>query len=246
MKIFVENKSRLKVAVEAVYQKDLPEPDLVELSLRYDRSPALRRKFEGFLKLWEDGLKDKLLRPRAKACLLDKESLEQITSFEFEEPFHIAVPAVLTIGLHLEEYVSELMAKGRNVEALLLDTLGSLVLTEAKKAVKELVIKEIAPPLGLCLSEEYYPDARGQDLLAPGTLVSLTNSKESIGVSCLKSGGLHPLKSGVSLFFLAEEAKKISHSKECCDPCMEQKCPYFQIGGCSFKKGRLLSLRVTC
>jgi hypothetical protein len=166
---------------------------------------------------------------------LDKESLEQIASFEFEKPFLIAVPAVWTIGLHLEEYMSELMAKGQNVEALLLDTLGTLVLAEAKKTVRALVIKEIASPHGLHLSE-YYPTARRQDLLDPGALVSLTNSEKSIGVSCLKSGGLHPLKSGVSLFFLAEEAKKISHSKECCDPCMEQKCPYFQIGGCSLKK----------
>ena len=235
MKIFIENKSRLKVSIKAVYQKDLPGSDLVELKQRYGRPPALRRKFEAFLSLWKDSLKDKLLRPCAKVSLLDKEGFRKIVPSTFEDPFCLAAPGVWTIGSELEEFVSELMGKGQNVEALLLDALGTLVLAEVKKTVRELVTKEIASPLGLYVSE-HYPTAKEQDLLGPSALVSLTNSEKSIGISCLKGGGLHPLKSGVSVFFLTKEAKKLSPSGERCDPCMEQKCPYFQIGGCAFKR----------
>lgn len=236
MKIFFENRSGLLFDTKRVHTFEFVAPQGNNLRPYYDKSASLRERFEVFISLWQDSLKEALLDPFARVILLDQEGLHKFFTLPSDGFFICAAASFWTIGPKLEEHASHLAASGQAVEALILDALGTMALAEAKERVRNFIEKEIAIPLGL-YSAEHYPTGE-EKILSEMLALFYTMAKRrgAEEVSLTSKGPWYPMKSGFSLFLFSENELEPKTSEEGCKPCLKEGCGYFQIGGCHLKR----------
>lgn len=235
MKITLENRTKLSVGKEHVLP--LAKPDLTVLETRYGTRAFARREFEAFRTQWEGETGEDLRKAAARFVLLTGEELGKKGLLNLPIPGKdLAVVALWTLGPKLEKHASGLLDVKREIEGILYDVAGSLTLIGMHEQVRQWIRNEIAVPNNLNIVNEFYPGGPGLEMHTLATTLSIADEEGTLGITCRGGELLHPLKSGCCIFLLGEGAEKTLPPIEPCNPCLGNKCLYFQMGGCHMPK----------
>lgn len=140
---------------------------------------------------------------------------------EFLGPVHFVVAFIATAGPHIETLASELLQKGENLAAIIVNAVGAERAEAAETKITQCVVEKVRPH-GYAPTLPYSPGYCGMALTEQHKLFSLFGG-QTAGVTLTDDCVMRPLKSVSGLIGLGP-AEAIDEHGSPCDRCELYSC----------------------